>query len=44
LDVDSAQNDYREASRQLLEAKYGYIAGLLQLEYALNAPMEEFLK
>ena len=44
LDVDSAQTDYREASQQLLLAKFGYIANLLQLEFELNAPMEEFLK
>ncbi len=43
LDVESAQNDYLAAAQQLLLAKYEYIAGLLDLEYALNAPMDEFL-
>lgn len=44
LDVESAQNDYMAAQQQLLVAKYNYIAGLLDLEYALNTPMEQFLK
>ena len=44
LDVESAQTDYLEASQQLLMAKYDYIAGLLDLEYALNAPRSEFLE
>ncbi|MDF1568123.1 MAG: TolC family protein [Spirochaetaceae bacterium] len=43
LDVESAQNDYLAATQQLLVAKYKYIAGLLDLEYALNAPRDEFL-
>ena len=43
LEVESAQNDYLEAQQKLLEAKYQYIAGLIKLEYALNAPMDEFL-
>ena len=43
LDVESAQNDYLAATQQLLVAKYEYIAGLLDLEYALNAPRDEFL-
>ncbi len=43
LDVESAQNDYLAAAQQLLLAKYEYIAGLLDLEYALNARMEDFL-
>ena len=43
LDVETQQQAYLEATQQLLLAKYGYIAGLLDLEYALNAPMEEFL-
>jgi outer membrane protein TolC len=43
LDVEARQQDYLKAAQQLLLAKYEYIAGLLDLEYALNAPMEEFL-
>jgi outer membrane protein TolC len=43
LDVESAQNDYLAATQQLLVAKYEYIAGLLDLEYALNVPRDEFL-
>ncbi|MCK5737333.1 MAG: TolC family protein [Spirochaetaceae bacterium] len=43
LDVESRQQDYLNAAQQLLLAKYEYIAGLLDLEYALNAPMDEFL-
>ena len=43
LDVQNAQNEFRGAAQQLLLAKYEYIAGLLDLEYAVNAPMEEFL-
>lgn len=43
LDVQSAQNDYLAAAQQLLLARYEYIAGLLDLEYALNASMDEFL-
>ncbi len=43
LDVETRQQDYLQAVQQLLLAKYEYIAGLLDLEYALNAPMDEFL-
>ncbi len=43
LDVQSAQNDYLAATQQLLLAKYDYVAGLLDLELALNTPMAEFL-
>jgi outer membrane protein TolC len=43
LDVQSAQNDFLAAAQQLLLARYEYIAGLLDLEYALNASMDEFL-
>ena len=39
LDVQSAQNDYLIATQQLLLAKYSYLAGLLDLELALNTPM-----
>ena len=43
LDVEKAQNDFLAARQELLLAKYQYAAGLLKLEYALNAPMDEFL-
>jgi len=43
LDVESRQQDYLAAAQQLLLAKYEYIAGLLDLEYALNTPMDEYL-
>jgi len=43
LDVESRQQDYLNAAQQLLLAKYEYIAGLLDLEYALNTPMDEYL-
>jgi len=43
LDVESAQNDLLAAQQQLLLAKYDYVAALLDLQYALNAPLEEFL-
>ncbi len=43
LDVESRQQDYLLAVQQLLLAKYEYIAGLLDLEYALNTPMSEYL-
>jgi len=43
LDVESRQQDYLQAVQQLLLAKYEYIAGLLDLEYALNTPMSEYL-
>lgn len=43
LDVQSAQNDFLAAAQQLLLARYEYIAGMLDLEYALNASMDEFL-
>ncbi len=43
LDVESRQQDYLQAVQQLLLAKYAYIAGLLDLEYALNTPMNEYL-
>ncbi len=43
LDVESRQQDYLAAAQQLLLAKYEYIAGLLDLSYALNTPIEEYL-
>ncbi len=43
LDVESRQQDFLQAVQQLLLARYEYIAGLLDLEYALNASMDEFL-
>ena len=43
LDVETRQQDFLQAVQQLLLAKYEYIAGLLDLEYALNAPRDEFL-
>ncbi len=43
LDVESAQNDYMTAQQQLLLARYNYIAALLDLEYALGTPMNQFL-
>jgi len=44
LDVESAQNEFLLASQQLLFAKYEYIAGLLDLEYALNTSRDEFVE
>ena len=44
LDVESAQNEFLLASQQLLFAKYEYIAGLLELEYALNTNRDEFVE
>jgi len=41
LDVEDAQTKYLQATQQLLLAKYNYLAGLLDLEYALNTPIEE---
>ncbi|MCG8452493.1 MAG: TolC family protein [Spirochaetales bacterium] len=43
LDVETAQNEYLTAVQQLLMAKYNYLSGLLDLEYALNTPIEEFV-
>ena len=43
LDVETQQQAYLEAQQQLLEAQYDYIAALLDLQYALNAEMDEFL-
>ena len=43
LDVDTSQQKYLETSQQLLYSKYEYIAELLNLEYALNTPIDELL-
>ncbi len=42
LDVESAQNNVMKASLQLLMARYSYIAGILDLEYALNTTSDNF--
>jgi outer membrane protein TolC len=41
LDVDTAQKDMIQAEQSLLEEKYNYISGLLDLEYSLNTTAEQ---
>ncbi len=41
LDVEDAQNNLLEAEQDLLLSRYNYLAGLLDLEYALNADLDE---
>lgn len=44
LDVEAAQNNLLNALQDLLLSKYNYLSGLLDLEYALNAEIEEIRK
>ena len=41
LDVESAQNKLLSANQDLLESRYNYLSGLLDLEYALNTNLDE---
>ena len=41
LDVETAQNNLLSANQELVLARYKYIEGLLDLEYALNADQGE---
>ncbi len=43
LDVEDAQNNLLEAEQNLLLSRYNYLSGLLDLEYALNADLEEII-
>ncbi len=41
LDVEDAQNKLLSANQDLLSSRYSYLSGLLDLEYALNASLDE---
>jgi outer membrane protein TolC len=41
LDLDDAQNTLFSAKQDLLQSKYDYLSGLLDLEYALNTSTDE---
>ena len=43
LDVEDAQNKLLAANQDLLSSRYNYLSGLLDLEYALNASLDEIL-
>ena len=43
LDVEAAQNNLLEAEQNLLMSRYNFLSGLLDLEYALNADLDEIL-
>jgi outer membrane protein TolC len=44
LDVESAQNELFKAESDVLMEKYNYMAGLLDLEYALSVPLAQVLE
>jgi multidrug efflux system outer membrane protein len=41
LDVEAAQNKLLSANQDLLQSRYSYLSGLLELEYALNVTIDE---
>lgn len=41
IDVEDAEDKLQEARFEVLKEKYNYITNLLDLEYALNTPLEE---
>jgi len=41
LEVQNAEQELRQARVQVLSEKYNYVSGLLDLEYALNASLDE---
>ncbi|OQY32921.1 MAG: hypothetical protein B6241_09690 [Spirochaetaceae bacterium 4572_59] len=41
LDVEAAQNKLLAANQDLLQSRYNYLSGLLDLDYALNTTLEE---
>ena len=41
LEVKDAERDLNTAKLEVLKEKYNYITGLLDLEYALNATLEQ---
>ena len=41
LEVKDSERDLNTAKLEVLKEKYNYITGLLDLEYALNATLEE---
>ena len=43
LEVESAQNELFKAQQDVLLEQYKYLSGLLDLEYALNTPIEEII-
>ncbi len=43
LDVEAAQNKLLSANQDLLQSRYNYLSGLLDLEYALNATTDEII-
>jgi outer membrane protein TolC len=41
LDLEDAQNKLLSANEDLLQSRYSYLSGLIDLEYALNSTLEE---
>jgi outer membrane protein TolC len=44
IDVEDAEDKLQEAKFEVLREKYNYISNLMDLEYALNTPLEELRK